>query len=46
MFLIWSLGVILFKVYYKDVDELFVVVCEVCEKNMFCDVIIFDGCVW
>lgn len=46
MFFIWSFGVILLKVYYKDVEEFLLVVREVCEKNMFCDVIILDGCVW
>ncbi len=43
---LWSLGVILSKAYYKDVDELLSTARAVREHNMPCDVITLDGRAW
>lgn len=43
---LWSLGVILSKAYYKDVDELLATAREVRERKMPCDVITLDGRAW
>ncbi|MFD2167583.1 alpha-xylosidase [Thalassotalea euphylliae] len=42
----WSLGVILSKAYYKDVEELLSTAKAVRENNMPCDVITLDGRAW
>lgn len=42
----WSLGVILSKAYYRDVDELLTTAKAVREHNMPCDVITLDGRAW
>ncbi|NIB40464.1 alpha-xylosidase [Pseudomaricurvus alkylphenolicus] len=42
----WSLGVILSKAYYKDVDELLATARAVREHKMPCDVITLDGRAW
>lgn len=42
----WSLGVILSKAYYKDVDELLETAQAVRENKMPCDVITIDGRAW
>ena len=42
----WSLGVILSKAYYQDVDELMATAKAVREHNMPCDVITLDGRAW
>ncbi len=43
---LWSLGAILSKAYYKDVDELLATARAVREHNMPCDVITLDGRAW
>jgi alpha-D-xyloside xylohydrolase len=43
---LWSLGAILSKAYYKDVDELLSTAREVREHKMPCDVITLDGRAW
>ncbi|MGK0499687.1 MAG: alpha-D-xyloside xylohydrolase [Oceanicoccus sp.] len=43
---LWSLGVILSKAYYQDVDELMATAREVRAHNMPCDVITLDGRAW
>ncbi|MAZ87829.1 MAG: alpha-xylosidase [Cellvibrionaceae bacterium] len=43
---VWSLGVILSKAYYKDVEELLATAKEVREHKMPCDVITLDGRAW
>jgi alpha-D-xyloside xylohydrolase len=42
----WSLGVILSKAYYKDVEELMATANAVREHKMPCDVITLDGRAW
>lgn len=42
----WSLGVILSKAYYKDVDELLNTAFNVRKNRMPCDVITLDGRAW
>ncbi len=42
----WSLGVILSKAYYQDVEELLSTAREVRAQNMPCDVITLDGRAW
>ncbi|MGH1370978.1 MAG: alpha-xylosidase [Cellvibrionaceae bacterium] len=42
----WSLGVILSKAYYKDVDELLSTAQAVRDHKMPCDVITIDGRAW
>ena len=42
----WSMGVILSKAYYQDVDELFATAKAVRDNNMPCDVITLDGRAW
>lgn len=42
----WSLGVILSKAYYQDVDELMATAKAVREHKMPCDVITLDGRAW
>lgn len=42
----WSLGVILSKAYYKDVDELMATAKAVRKHKMPCDVITLDGRAW
>lgn len=42
----WSLGVILSKAYYKDVDELLNTAKQVRDHKMPCDVITLDGRAW
>lgn len=42
----WSLGVILSKAYYKDVDELMATAKAVRANKMPCDVITLDGRAW
>ena len=43
---VWSLGAILSKAYYKDVEELMATAREVRAHNMPCDVITLDGRAW
>ena len=43
---LWSLGVILSKAYYKDVDELLATARQVRANKMPCDVITLDGRAW
>lgn len=43
---LWSLGVILSKAYYRDVEELLATAHAVREHNMPCDVITLDGRAW
>lgn len=42
----WSMGVILSKAYYKDVDELLTTAKNVRANHMPCDVITLDGRAW
>ncbi len=42
----WSLGVILSKAYYQDVEELLATAQDVRDNNMPCDVITLDGRAW
>lgn len=42
----WSLGIILSKAYYQDVDELMATAKAVREHKMPCDVITLDGRAW
>ena len=43
---LWSLGVILSKAYYKDVEELLTTAHAVRDQGMPCDVITIDGRAW